>query len=98
VVGPTHKRKAVGHLRKQLKFSERCGCWVVSRARLTQPYRRKPNLEGEPFRGPLVEQAGKHALCEYHRGTALLRGEGWRASSTLANRACREEGLEISPR
>jgi transposase InsO family protein len=98
VVGPTRKRDAVGHLRKRFEVSERRACRVVGQSRSTERYRRKPNPEGERFRGRVVKLAGENPRYGYRRVTALLRREGWRANAKRVYRIWREEGLKVSSR
>jgi len=81
-VSPSRKRAAVSELRKKFQTSERRACQALSQPRSSQRYEAKPRDDEQALVKRMRELAGQRPRFGYRRIAALLRREGWQASST----------------
>jgi transposase InsO family protein len=94
-VSPSRKREAVGELRDQFKTSERRACRVLSQPRSSQRRKAKPRGDEAALVKRMLELVRMRPRFGYRRIAALLREEGFRASSTRLLRLWRREGLKV---
>ena len=76
-------------------MSERRACRVLSQPRASQRREPKPRDDEAALVKRMLELVRERPRFGYRRIAALLRGEGWRASSTRIYRLWRREGLKV---
>jgi putative transposase len=94
-VSPARKREAVVKLQDQFATSERRACRVLSQPRSSQRRRSTPRDDEPALIKRMLELARSRPRFGYRRIAALLRQEGFRASSTRVWRLWRKEGLKV---
>lgn len=94
-MSPLRKRAAVGELREKFQTSERRACRALSQPRSSQRYVAKPRDDEPALVKRMRELARQRPRFGYRRIAALLRREGWQASSTRVLRLWRREGLKV---
>lgn len=97
-MSPSRKRAAVGELQDQFAASERRACRVLSQPRSSQRRKAKPRDDEAAVVKRMLELVRVRPRFGYRRIAALLREEGFRASSTRILRLWRQEGLKVPRR
>ncbi|MGH7870386.1 MAG: IS3 family transposase, partial [Candidatus Dormibacteraceae bacterium] len=99
ILSPARRRKAVLHLRRQFKVSERRACRAVGQHRTTQRRRLRPVTAVEAtLRERLREISKDWPRYGYRMAWGLLRMEGWRVNRKRVQRLWREDGLRVPER
>src|SRR5208282_4440234 len=75
LVSPAGRRRAVGHLLEEWRYTERNACRLVQQPRSTQRYEARIDYEERRIRKRLHELAKKHPGSGYRRMARLLRRE-----------------------
>jgi putative transposase len=94
-VSPARKREAVTKLCRELGMSERRACRILSQPRASQRRTPQPRNDEPALIKRMLELVRQRPRFGYRRIAALLREEGWRASSTRIYRLWRKEGLRV---
>ncbi len=95
MVSPSRKRAAVLELQAEFQVSERRACQVLNQSRSSQRYTAQPRDDEEGLVKRMRELAAERPRFGYRRIAALLRREGWRASTSRVLRLWRREGLKV---
>ncbi|WP_171123504.1 MULTISPECIES: IS3 family transposase [unclassified Ruegeria] len=95
LLSPARRRACIGHVRNQLKVSERRACRVLGQHRSTQ--RRVPRGRADEDRlvADMIELTRQYGRYGYRRIAALLREAGWSVSDGRIERLWRREGLKV---
>src|SRR5208283_151658 len=76
LVSPAGRRRAVGHLLEEWRYTERNACRLVQKPRSTQRYEARIDYEERRSRKRLHELAKKHPGSGYRRMAILQGREG----------------------
>lgn len=80
ILSPDRRRRAVEHVRRVVRVSERRACRVVGQPRSTHRHRDTTPGDEPRMVGRIIELATKYGRYGYRRITAHLRHEGWRVN------------------
>jgi len=97
-VSPERRRRAVTHLQRRFRVSERRACRLTSQHRSSQRYQRRGIAEELLLRERLRLLARRHPRYGYRRIHALLRREGFICNRKRVQRLWRDEGLRLPSR
>ena len=97
-MSPERRRRAVRHLQRCFRVSERRACQLTSQHRSSQRYQRRLLPDEALLRERLQLLARRHPRWGYRRIHVLLRREGWMCNRKRVQRLWRDEGLRLPPR
>ena len=97
-MSPERRRRAVTHLQRRFRVSERRACRLTSQHRSSQRYQRRGIAEELLLRERLRLLARRHPRYGYRRIHALLRREGFICNRKRVQRLWRDEGLRLPSR
>jgi putative transposase len=87
--------RAIRHVCKKLRVSQRRACRVLGQPRSTQRHIRKMPDDEERLRERIIALASQYGRYGYRRITAMLRSEGWEVNHKRVERIWRQEGLKV---
>ena len=88
------RRRAVTHLCRRFRVSERRSCRLLGQSRSTQRYAARVRDDEAALSKRIEQLAVRHPRYGYRRIWALLRREGWRTNVKRVRRLWRELGLK----
>jgi putative transposase len=95
LLSPSRRRKAVKHLQKNFRVSERRACRVVDQPRSSQRYLSTKADKDAALTQMIVALSGQNPRYGYRRVWALLRREGWEVNKKRVHRLWREADLKV---